>query len=103
MSGRRSGIWAGQVVFHDGDAEVAEGVTVHCIGGHSRGLQRVRGRTREGWIVPASDAAYSCENFLARKPIPIVVDLQEMLGGFDRLGTLASDWRRVVPGHDPLV
>lgn len=96
-------LYAGQVVFHDGDAEVAEGVTVHCIGGHSRGLQAVRVRTAAGWLVLASDAAHYYENIFARKPFPIVVDLQNMLDGFDRLEALASQKTLIVPGHDPLV
>lgn len=89
------------MVFHDGDAQVAEGVTVHCIGGPSRGLQCVRVRTAAGWMVLASDAAHYCENVYARKPFPIVVDLQSMLDGFSRLEALASDPRLIVPGHDP--
>ena len=35
-------VYSGRVMFHDGDGEVAPGVTVHKIGGHSRGLQCVR-------------------------------------------------------------
>ncbi|WP_300061970.1 N-acyl homoserine lactonase family protein [uncultured Roseobacter sp.] len=96
-------LYAGQVVFQDGDAEVAEGVTVHCIGGHSRGLQAVRVRTAAGWLVLASDAAHYYENVFSRKPFPIVVDLQNMLDGFDRLEALASRRALIVPGHDPLV
>lgn len=96
-------LYSGQVIFHDGDAQVAEGVTVHCIGGHSRGLQAVRVRTQAGWLVLASDAAHYYENFLARKPFPIVVDLQNMLDGFERLEALASRKSLIVPGHDPLV
>ncbi|WP_353474931.1 N-acyl homoserine lactonase family protein [Salipiger sp. H15] len=96
-------LFSGQVVFHDGDAEIAEGVTVHRIGGHSRGLQCVRVRTGAGWMVLASDASHYYENFLRRKPFPIVVDLQDMLDGFGRLEALASERRLIVPGHDPLV
>lgn len=96
-------LYAGKVTFYDGEAEVAEGVTVHCIGGHSRGLQCVRVRTQAGWLVLASDAAHFYENFMARKPFPIVVDLQDMLDGFTTLERLASSPRLIVPGHDPLV
>jgi glyoxylase-like metal-dependent hydrolase (beta-lactamase superfamily II) len=96
-------LYTGQVVFYDGDAEVADGVTVHRIGGHSRGLQAVRVRTDAGWLVLASDAAHYYENVLARKPFPIVVDLQDMLDGFDTLERLASSRELIVPGHDPLV
>ena len=96
-------LYSGQVVFYDGDGEVSDGVTVHRIGGHSRGLQAVRVRTDAGWLVLASDAAHYYENFLARKPFPIVVDLQDMLEGFDKLEALASSRDLIVPGHDPLV
>lgn len=96
-------LYQGRVIFHDGDAEVSEGVTVHKVGGHSRGLQVVRVRTAAGWLVLASDAAHFYENYEARKPFPIVVDLQDMLDGFETLTRLASDPALIVPGHDPLV
>jgi glyoxylase-like metal-dependent hydrolase (beta-lactamase superfamily II) len=96
-------LYAGQVVFHDGEAEVAEGVTVHRIGGHSRGLQAVRVRTEAGWLCLASDAAHFYENALAAKPFPIVVDVEDMLAGFATLRRLASAPGLIVPGHDPLV
>jgi glyoxylase-like metal-dependent hydrolase (beta-lactamase superfamily II) len=96
-------LYAGKVIFHDGDAEVADGVTVHRIGGHSRGLQAVRVRTTAGWLVLASDAAHFYENLWSRKPFPIVVDLQDMLDGFTTLERLASRPDLIIPGHDPLV
>lgn len=96
-------LYSGKVAFYDGDAQISDGVTVHCIGGHSRGLQAVRVRTEAGWLVLASDAAHYYENVYARKPFPIVVDLQNMLDGFDRLNALASSHELIVPGHDPLV
>lgn len=96
-------LYAGKVIFHDGEAEIAEGVSVHCIGGHSRGLQCVRVRTQSGWMVLASDAAHFYENVFARKPFPIVVDLENMLDGFETLHSLASSPSLIIPGHDPLV
>jgi glyoxylase-like metal-dependent hydrolase (beta-lactamase superfamily II) len=96
-------LYAGKVVFHDGDAELSDGVTLHRIGGHSRGLQCVRVRTQTGWMVLASDATHFYENLWQRKPFPIVVDLQDMLDGFHRLEQLASRRDLIVPGHDPLV
>ena len=96
-------LYAGKLVFHDGDGQIADGVTVHCIGGHSRGLQCVRVRTAAGWMVLASDAAHYYENFEARKPFPIVIDLQNMLDGYDTLYRLASAPALIIPGHDPKV
>ncbi len=96
-------LYSGKVVFYDGEAQIADGVTVHCIGGHSRGLQCVRVSTAAGWTVLASDASHYYENFMARKAFPIVVDLQDMMDGFETLERLASHPRLIVPGHDPLV
>ena len=87
-------LYRGKLSFHVGDAEIADGVTVHCIGGHSRGLQAVRVRTRAGWMVLASDAAHFYENLWLRKPFPIVVDLQDMLDGFTRLERLTKQGGR---------
>lgn len=96
-------VYSGRVMFHQGDGQIADGVTVHCLGGHSRGLQAVRVRTGSGWLVLASDASHYYENLWLRKPFPIVVDLEDMLRGFDTLERLASDRKLIVPGHDPIV
>ncbi|MEM9640535.1 MAG: N-acyl homoserine lactonase family protein [Pseudomonadota bacterium] len=96
-------LYMGRVQFVSGSAEVAPGVELHLIGGHSRGLQVVRVRTRRGWVVLASDASHYYENFLAGKPFPIVVDLENMLNGFARIRALAESDAHVIPGHDPLV
>jgi glyoxylase-like metal-dependent hydrolase (beta-lactamase superfamily II) len=96
-------VYQGRCIFHDGDGAVADGVTVHCLGGHSRGLQAVRVRTESGWLCLASDATHYYENVFENKPFPIVVDLQNMLDGFERLHALASDRSLIIPGHDPLV
>lgn len=96
-------VHSGQVLFHEGDAEIADGVSLHRIGGHSRGLQAVRVRTRAGWIVLASDASHFYENFMTGKLFPIVVDAGEMLDGYATIQRLASRRDLVVPGHDPLV
>lgn len=96
-------VYSGRVVFYDGDGEIAPGVTVHRTGGHSRGLQVVRVKTRLGYLVLASDAAHYYENWIAKKLFPIVVDVEDMLAGFDTIRRLASRPEFVVPGHDPLV
>ena len=96
-------MYRGKLTFHDGDAEVAEGVTVHRIGGHARGLQCVRVRTGAGWLMLASDAAHFYENYEQGRVFPIVVDVEDMLRGFGTIQALASAPGLVVPGHDPLV
>ena len=96
-------IYSGRVIFHDGDAEVAPGVSVHKIGGHSRGLQCVRVMTGNGPVVLASDSSHFYENFEQGKVFPITVDVADVLNGYARLKSLAASPRHVVPGHDPLV
>ena len=96
-------LFSGRVRFTAEDDMVADGVTVHRIGGHSKGLQAVRVKTASGWMCLASDGTHYYENFLKRKPFPIVVDVEEMLRGFDRIQELATRPEMVIPGHDPLV
>lgn len=96
-------VYAGRVVFHDGDAELAPGLTLHHVGGHTLGLQAVRVWTRVGWLVLASDASHYYANIREQRPFPIVADVTAMVDGWRRLDALASAPRHVVPGHDPLV
>jgi glyoxylase-like metal-dependent hydrolase (beta-lactamase superfamily II) len=96
-------VYSGRVSFSDGDAQIAPNITVHKIGGHTRGLQCVRVLTRRGWVVLASDASHFYENVQERKLFPIVLDAEVMLKGFQRLEDLADSPDHIVPGHDPLV
>jgi glyoxylase-like metal-dependent hydrolase (beta-lactamase superfamily II) len=96
-------VYQGRVVFHDGDAEIVPGLSVHLIGGHSRGLQCVRVHTARGWVVLASDASHHYAHFETGRPFPNVVRVDEMLDGFLRLKELAASPEHIIPGHDPLV
>jgi len=96
-------VYKGRVCFHDGDAELAPGLSLHRIGGHTKGLQVVRVHTRIGWIVLASDAAHLYANMNETRPFPIVFDAGAMVEGYRRLRELADAPELVVPGHDPLV
>jgi len=96
-------VYAGRVQFHRGDAELTPGLSVHHVGGHTKGLQVVRLWTRVGWLVLASDASHYAANMLAERPFPVVADVTQMFDGWGRLRELASDPRYIVPGHDPLV
>lgn len=96
-------IYSGRVQFHDGDGEVAPGVTVHKVPGHTAGMQCVRVAAETGFVVLASDATHLYENFERRKPFSVTVDLAETLKSYSRLEQLATAHDRIVPGHDPLV
>ena len=93
----------GGVCFHDGSAEVAPGLEVHHVGGHTRGLQCVRVRTRRGWMVLASDASHFYAHMEQDRAFPIVHDVEKLLAGYRTLRRLASSADHVIPGHDPLV
>ena len=92
-----------RVLFHDGDAVVAPGISVHLVGGHTAGLQVVRVNTASGWLVLASDACHYYENIEASRPFPVVVDVAAMVEGWDTAYRLASGPELVIPGHDPEV
>jgi len=96
-------VYAGRVQFHDGDAELAPGVSLHFLGGHTMGLQVVRVHTARGWVVLASDAAHFYANFEQVRPFPIVYNLGQMVDGYAKLRALAESPEHVIPGHDPLV
>jgi glyoxylase-like metal-dependent hydrolase (beta-lactamase superfamily II) len=96
-------VHAGRVVFHRGDDELAPGVTVHRIGGHTGGLQVVRVHTRRGWVVLASDASHYYANKDRGNPYPLVHHVGEMLEGFRILERLADGPDHIIPGHDPAV
>ncbi|MBV9459380.1 MAG: N-acyl homoserine lactonase family protein, partial [Bradyrhizobium sp.] len=95
--------YASRVMFYDGDAELAPGLTVHAVGGHSAGLQFVRVKTRRGFVLLASDVTHFYENMASQRPFTTAFHIGEMLEGFDRLLQLAPSESHIVPGHDPLV
>ena len=96
-------VFADRVKFHDGDSEIEPGLSVHRVGGHTRGLQITRVRTRRGWVVLGSDASHFYANFEEYRPFPVVDDVSDMLAGYDRMRSLATSIEHIIPGHDPLV
>jgi glyoxylase-like metal-dependent hydrolase (beta-lactamase superfamily II) len=96
-------VYAGRVRFHDGDAELCPGISLHLIGGHTMGLQALRVATRRGWVVLASDASHFYANMEQVRPFPIVWSVAGMVDGYRRLRELAASPGHIIPGHDPLV
>ena len=96
-------VYAGRVEFHKGDSEIAPGLSVHHLGGHTKGLQVVRVWTRVGWLVLASDASHYYANMNEHRPFPIVANVSQMVDGWRKLRKLTYKPQHVVPGHDPLV
>ena len=92
-----------RVRFHDGADTLAPGVTVHKIGGHTKGLQVVRVETERGPVVLASDSTHFYAHFEHNRVFPIVYNIADMLEGYATLRRLAASPSHIIPGHDPLV
>lgn len=92
-----------RVTFHDGAGELAPGITLHHVGGHTMGLQVVRVHTAAGWLVLASDAAHYYEHLDRGRAFTTVFNVGDMLEGHRRCRAMASAPWMVIPGHDPRV
>jgi len=94
----------GRVTFVDGDArEILPGVTCYTGGKHTYASQYLTVSTAKGAVVLASDNIYLYENLEKHAPIAGALDADSNLRAQDRIRTLASDPRLIVPGHDPAV
>jgi glyoxylase-like metal-dependent hydrolase (beta-lactamase superfamily II) len=96
-------LFGGRVEFHDGDATLVDGLSVHRIPGHTPGLQAVRVWTRRGWVLLASDATHLYANLDRKLPFPVVYNVGALLDGYRRLDALADSRDHIIPGHDPVV
>jgi len=96
-------VFAGKVSFHDGAQEIAPGLSVHLMGGHTHGIQCVRVLTRRGYMVLASDVTHFYANLEQDRPFPAVHDVLAGLEAFGALKRLAASDELIIPGHDPLV
>jgi glyoxylase-like metal-dependent hydrolase (beta-lactamase superfamily II) len=96
-------VFGGRVVFHEGTEQMAPGITLHHIGGHSRGLQCVRVNTRRGRVVLASDATHLYAHINEGRVFPVTYSVAETLEGYTTIKKLADSADHIVPGHDPQV
>ncbi|BAK66689.1 putative hydrolase [Sphingobium sp. SYK-6] len=96
-------LFGDRLVFHDGDAALAPGVTLRLLPGHTAGLQAVEVSTARGPVILASDVAHLYANLLRETPFPIVVDVPAYLAAHARLRALVPGLDHIIPGHDPLV
>jgi glyoxylase-like metal-dependent hydrolase (beta-lactamase superfamily II) len=90
-----------RVVFHNGDEQLAPGLTVHHVGGHSMGLQCLRVATRRGHVVLAADATHLYAHIEQGRVFPVCYSVAETLEGYATIKRLADSPGHVVPGHDP--
>lgn len=94
----------GRVMLVDGDAkEIIPGITVYTGGKHTYASQFAGVRTTFGTVVVASDNMYLYENLARHLPIAQTLDPDSNIRAQERMTTIASERRLIVPGHDPEV
>ena len=101
-----------RAVFHNDSEDLAPGLSVHHVGGHTQlDLQVLRVHTARGWVVLASDASHFYANMENQRPFPIIYNTVDMLEGYktclqarqfsrprDSLAMIRSLWRNT-PVH----
>ena len=95
--------FAQRVKLYNGPVELAPGITLHPVGGHTPGMQFVRVHTSRGWVVLASDVTHYYENMETGRPFTAAFHIGDMLDAYDALRAQAPSPQHIVPGHDPLV
>jgi glyoxylase-like metal-dependent hydrolase (beta-lactamase superfamily II) len=103
VTGVVSALHTDRLALHAGDAEVAPGLSLHLVQGHTPGMQVVRVYTERGWVVLASDASHYYENLESARPFRIVHDVPQVHAAFRTILSLADSPAHFIPGHDPLV
>jgi glyoxylase-like metal-dependent hydrolase (beta-lactamase superfamily II) len=93
----------GRVEFHDGEAQLAPGISLHHVGGHTPGIQVVRVHTARGWVVLASDASHYYEHIRTNRVFTVAYNVGDMIDAFRTVERLADSPDHIIPGHDPLV
>jgi len=93
----------GRVGLFEGSVELAPGIELIEVGGHTPGQIMVKVATHDGDVLLASDAVHYYEELERDMPFVFVDDLRAMYGTFDRIAGLAADGvgDRVIAGHDP--
>jgi len=95
---------AGRLTLTGARHQVAPGIELILLGGHTPGQAVVVAATAAGRVVLASDALHYYDEQELDRPFAVVASVIDMYAGFDRLTELASDpGTVVVAGHDPEV
>lgn len=94
----------GRVDAFEDSVEVAPGVEVLRLGGHTPGQSVVRVPTSAGVVLLASDAVHYYEEYERDMPFSSVAELVQMYEGFDRIRAMldSGEVDHLVSGHDPV-
>ncbi len=92
----------GRLTTFTGSIEIAPGIEVIEVGGHTPGQAMVRVPTRDGVVLLASDAVHFLEEIERDMPFISATDLPGMYAGFQRVRDMvaAGTVDIVIPGHD---
>ena len=92
-----------RLVTFSGRLELAPGVELIEVGGHTPGQSVVKVATDEGAVLLASDAIHYYEEYEDDLPFMFVADLPGMYSAFDTIHEMESsgEIQHLVSGHDP--
>ena len=93
---------AKRVRYLDGDEEIAPGIRVVLVGGHTAGSQAVVVTTNLGQAVICADVLQYYRQ-LEEGVVGLCLDVVQTLFAVDKLKSLTSSPELIIPGHDPLV
>jgi glyoxylase-like metal-dependent hydrolase (beta-lactamase superfamily II) len=94
---------SGRATLFDERHQVADGIEVIRVGGHTPGQAVVLVQTADGPVLLASDAVHYYEESDRDMPFMSVANLVEMYAGFDTIKAMVADRSaaHVISGHDP--
>ena len=96
-------VQSGAVTLLDRETEVAPGITVAEVGGHSPGQTILFIEGQHGLIVLASDAVHFYEEVERDRACCVLADLELVYRAYDIIRAGVRAGGRLVAGHDPLV
>jgi glyoxylase-like metal-dependent hydrolase (beta-lactamase superfamily II) len=93
----------GRVVTFAGRHEVAPGIEVLEVGGHTPGQSVVKVETGDGAVLLASDSIHYYEEYEHNMPFMAAANLVDMYLAYERVRAMVSSGEvdHVVSGHDP--
>jgi glyoxylase-like metal-dependent hydrolase (beta-lactamase superfamily II) len=93
----------GRLRLFEGALDLAPGIAVIEVGGHTPGQSVVKVNTTDGAVLLASDAVHYYEEYERDMLFMSVADLVDMYEGFDYIRGLVSSGEvdHLVAGHDP--
>ncbi len=95
---------AGRLTLVGRSHQVAPGVELTEVGGHTPGQAVVSVDGGPGRLILASDAVHYYEELERDRPFSTVVNLADMYAAFDQIREMEQDaGTRVIAGHDPVV